>query len=142
MEKPKRSLDYVSDTTLLIDLWRELKKPGSATHFAQKNSGAVIGLPWVAKGEFLRGVRYMGHQIREVAEFLSSFRTLWASDTTLSIYAEIYSVLKHRGKLIGPHDLWIAASALEAKCPLLTRNTSEFLRVPDLKVVDYYKAPI
>jgi predicted nucleic acid-binding protein len=36
--------------------------------------------------------------------------------------------------------LWIAASALARKLPLLTRNAEEFSRVPGLQVVDYRSA--
>ena len=46
-----------------------------------------------------------------------------------------------RNQLLGPNDLWIAAAALSLGLPLLSKNTCEFRRVPDLDVVDYTAAP-
>ncbi len=37
----------------------------------------------------------------------------------------------------GPHDSWIAASAVACNCDLLTTNAIEFRRVPQLRVIDY-----
>ena len=37
--------------------------------------------------------------------------------------------------MIGPHDLWIAATALTHSLGVVTKNAAEFARVPDLRVV-------
>jgi predicted nucleic acid-binding protein len=34
--------------------------------------------------------------------------------------------------LIGPHDLWIAACALQKSVPLFSKNKMEFERLPGL----------
>ncbi len=130
-------MDFIADTTLPIDLWKERKKSGSATHFAECHLDSTIHLPWIAKAEFLRGARYAKLDNQETSLLLSSFCILWPNDYTLDIYAQIWADLAGKGKMIGPNDLWIAASAIEKKLPLLTRNAREFERVNDLKVVDY-----
>ena len=38
---------------------------------------------------------------------------------------------------IGPHDNWIAATAITYDYDLLTTNANEFRRVPNLRVIDY-----
>lgn len=47
-------------------------------------------------------------------------------------YAEIRTDLERRGETIGANDLLIAATALAHGATLVTRNTGEFSRVPDL----------
>lgn len=49
-------------------------------------------------------------------------------------YAEIRLSLERIGRPIGGNDLLIAAHALALDCVLVTSNTSEFSRVPDLRV--------
>lgn len=37
--------------------------------------------------------------------------------------------------MIGPHDLWIAATALTHSLGVVTKNVAEFARVPGLRIV-------
>jgi len=46
-------------------------------------------------------------------------------------------ILSSKGTTIGPHDYWIAATALECDYDLLTTNVLEFRRVPKLRVTEY-----
>lgn len=52
-------------------------------------------------------------------------------------YGRIRAVLEKAGKTIGPLDLLIAAHALAIDATLITHNTREFRRVPDLEVDDW-----
>jgi tRNA(fMet)-specific endonuclease VapC len=52
-------------------------------------------------------------------------------------YGRIRSVLEKSGKTIGPLDLLIAAHAIAIDATLITHNTREFRRVPDLNVEDW-----
>lgn len=51
--------------------------------------------------------------------------------------AEIRSQLERLGTPIGPYDLLIAAQAMARDLTLVTHNTSEFQRIPGLRVVDW-----
>lgn len=53
------------------------------------------------------------------------------------IHAKIVASLSLNGTMIGPHDNWIAATALKYDYDLLTTNVAEFSRVPHLRVIDY-----
>ena len=130
-------MDYLTDTTFLIDLWRERGRPGPALRFVEQHSRAVVGLPWVAKGEFLRGALLAGQAREAVEPFLDSFLVVWPTEATLRQYAGLYAALRKANSSIGPNDLWLAACALERALPLLTRNTAEFSRVKGLALVDY-----
>jgi tRNA(fMet)-specific endonuclease VapC len=53
------------------------------------------------------------------------------------IAGRIRARLKFLGTPIGPYDLLIAAQALRLDAILVTANTREFNRVPDLKLEDW-----
>jgi tRNA(fMet)-specific endonuclease VapC len=130
-------MDYLTDTTFLIDLWRERAKPGAALRFSEAHAGLVVGMPWVVKAEFLRGAVLAGHDPQAVTPFLDAFVVAWPTESTLLRYAEIYARLRKAHAMIGPIDLWVAAAAVEAGVPLLTRNTREFEKVEGLRLEAY-----
>lgn len=47
-------------------------------------------------------------------------------------HAYLSALLASEGKMIGAHDLWIAATCLKHDLKLITRNMKEFQRVPGL----------
>jgi tRNA(fMet)-specific endonuclease VapC len=52
--------------------------------------------------------------------------------------AMIRSSLERHGTVIGPHDILIAATALRNNARLVTRNEREFMRVPNLQVINWH----
>ena len=50
---------------------------------------------------------------------------------------EIRRVLEREGQIIGPHDLQIAAVALQHDLTLVTHNTGEFARITALRLEDW-----
>ena len=52
------------------------------------------------------------------------------------IFGDIRVDLAGKGTPIGPYDLQIAAIAIANNLTLVTHNTNEFSRVPDLQLVD------
>jgi hypothetical protein len=46
--------------------------------------------------------------------------------------------LQENGRLIGGNDLWIAATGLAYRMPVLTRNVEHYRRVPGLDVEAYW----
>ena len=52
-------------------------------------------------------------------------------------YGKIRAFLENQGTPIGPLDTLIAAHAVSENMILVTHNTKEFLRVPDLKVENW-----
>ena len=51
-------------------------------------------------------------------------------------HAAIWAVLESAGKVIGPYDLLIAATAVHFGHPVATLNGSEFRHVPGLQLID------
>jgi tRNA(fMet)-specific endonuclease VapC len=131
-------VDYLIDTNFAIHRWRQ-GKASQEEKFIQKNPSAAMGLPWVVKGEFLRGTFIAKQDPDEAETFLDRFTIVWPDSPTIRVYSEMYAGLFRANQLLGPHDLWIAAAALRHELPLLTRNVKEFSRVPGLRIEDYAK---
>ncbi len=72
-----------------------------------------------------------------VATVLSCVSVLDIDSAVADLHSLIVADLTQQGKTIGPHDYWIAATALKYDYDLLTTNAEEFQRVPNLKVIDY-----
>lgn len=130
-------MDFLIDTTFLIDLWREQRKPGPATRFAREHAGETAGLSWMAMGEFLRGAYSAGVTRDQLEPFLEAYLIVWPGRKTLVQYAQLFADLRKVNQLIGPNDLWMAATALELGVPLVTRNDEEFGEVKGLTVWRY-----
>jgi tRNA(fMet)-specific endonuclease VapC len=129
-------VDRLLDANFLISRWRRGERSAAAT-WLNANGDLVLGISWVVKAEFLRGAEVVGHDREAIKGFLRRFPTVWPVDETLEIYASLYAALKKRNELIGPHDLWIAACALQRSVPLVSRNKLEFARVPGLALESY-----
>lgn len=127
---------YLADTNFLIICWRNAKQPERLLSL-RPYLESEIRLAWIVKAEFLRGALLANHDLAEVNQFLDRHKTVWPDEPTLNIYAQIYARLLRANQMIGPHDLWIAATALRHKLPILTRNISEFQRVPELQLATY-----
>lgn len=52
-------------------------------------------------------------------------------------YGSIRAILKRQGNIIGNNDLLIAAHARSINAVLVTNNTKEFSRIPDLTLEDW-----
>ena len=69
--------------------------------------------------------------------FLSPFSSLPFDDRCARTCAEIRAELERTGKVIGPHDLQIAAIARQHGLTLVTHNTGELSRIARLKLDDW-----
>jgi tRNA(fMet)-specific endonuclease VapC len=69
--------------------------------------------------------------------FLSPFASLPFDDQCAQRCAELRANLERAGRVIGPHDLQIAAVALQHGLTLVTHNSQEFSRIGELKLDDW-----
>ena len=71
-----------------------------------------------------------------VAAILSHFPAIEFDMEIARVHAELFALLASKGQQIGAHDLIIAATAQTHDSAVLTSNTKEFQRVPDLFVIE------
>ena len=91
----------------------------------------------VIKAELLAGARsstQLERSIERLTQFWSALVSVPFDDLAAEHYGEICAALKKKGRLIGARDLLIAATARANGLTVLTRNASEFRRVPELEV--------
>ncbi len=69
-----------------------------------------------------------------VEAILERFPLLLVDLPISRIHAQLWAELAARGQMIGPHDLWLAASCVAHGLTMVTANVREFERVPGLQV--------
>lgn len=65
---------------------------------------------------------------------IERFPLLDVDVATARAHARVWAELSATGRLIGPHDLWLAASCIAHGLTMVTANVREFERVPGLDV--------
>jgi len=127
----------ILETSFLIDLEREHHRgtPGPAVAFLEVNEDARLYLPFIVAGELAAGTSLADRSRWEA--FLAPFYVLASNPDVCWEYGRAYRYLQDNGRLIGGNDLWIAATALAYRMPVVTRNVEHYRRVPGLEVEAY-----
>ena len=110
----------------------------------QKVPIGVVCISVITKSELLFGVEVSPRREQDHAaldQYLRHVEILDFPDEATLHYAQIRATLKTRGTMIGANDLFIAAHARALDLTLVTNNSEEFDRVPDLKIENWTKPP-
>jgi tRNA(fMet)-specific endonuclease VapC len=94
----------------------------------------------ITKSELLFGVEMSPRKQQDetaLNAFLAYVEVLDFPDEAAPHYAKIRADLKTRGTMIGANDLFIAAHARSLGLTLVTNNTDEFKRVPNLMLENW-----
>lgn len=126
------------DTNVLVDLLRN-KNPLIKRRFLSSPPSAYA-VSEIVRAELLHGAAMSQHPERNreiVNRLLDPLPLIPFKGKDSEVYGEIKADLQKQGLLIGPNDLLIAASAFANGHLLVTRNTTEFKRVPGLLVEEW-----
>ncbi len=129
---------YLLDTNACIRFLRDARS-NVAQRLAQVPYHEVV-LCSIVKAELYYGVQRSaqpGHSLQTLTAFTEHFVSLPFDDQAAEIYGRLRAHLAQQGMLIGPNDMFIAATALAHQVTLVTHNTREFSRVPGLSIVDW-----
>ena len=131
------------DTTFIVDLVSDDKGAAElAMRIDEEKSFKAISA--VTVYEYLLGVHYLysdSKQFREKLDtankHLAPFEVLPLTNEIARECSQLQASLKHKGRLLGVNDLYIAATALSLKLSLVTRNIDDFKKVPNLNIENY-----
>ncbi len=133
---------YLLDTNTCIQFLN-----GRSLHVANRlraHSPSQLKLCSVVKAEILYGAARSIHPepTRLLMEgFFSHYESFVFDDAAAASYGSIRQSPAIAGTPIGPNDLLIAAIALSRGMILVSHNTREFSRVPDLVIEDWELPP-
>ena len=125
------------DASILIE--HERGRLDLAQHLAHRQREEFF-LSVVTASELLHGVyRAVQPEVRAkrsafVEAILERFPLLLVDLATARAHAQLWAELAVAGMMIGPHDLWLAATCLGHGLTMVTANLREFARVPGLAV--------
>ena len=125
------------DASILIEAERGRLDLGP--HVARRPDDESF-LSVITASELLHGVHRAAqpHQRAQRSAFvegiLERFPLLPVDLVTARAHAQVWAELAMAGALIGPHDLWLAATCLAHGLTMITANIREFARVPGLQV--------
>ena len=131
---------YLLDTNICIFL---LNQRLGFERIVQRMDGlerGQVALSAITVAELEFGVaasKRQGDNFQRLERFLIDFEVLPFDRDAAKPYGALRKVLQTQGTPIGPLDFLIAAHALALKMTLITNNTGEFLRVPNLAVEDW-----
>ena len=129
---------YVLDTNTLIYFF---KGQGAVAATLLKTPPAEVAVPSVVVYEIETGIRKSAQpekRTQQLSALLDAARVLSFDRACASEAARVRSVLEQKGTPIGPIDVLIAGTVLAHDGVLVTHNVSEFERVPELRIVDWY----
>ncbi|MBU2569799.1 MAG: type II toxin-antitoxin system VapC family toxin [Gammaproteobacteria bacterium] len=131
---------YLLDTNICIFL---LNQRGGFENIVQRMDGMSrenIGISAISVAELEFGIaasKKQNDNAKRLERFLLDFEVIDFNRASAAAYGPIRSNLQAQGTPIGPMDFLIAAHALAIKATLVTNNTSEFQRVPGLRLEDW-----
>jgi len=131
-------MSYLLDTNVCIEILRG-RSSALKMRLATKSLNELV-LCSVVWAELQCGARLAQNPQQELAKLLDAFGD-WPrrpfDDSAAEAYGEIRAHLQRAGRLIGGNYLLIAAIAQTNGLTLVTHNTGEFTRVPNLPVEDW-----
>lgn len=131
-------MKYLLDTNICIYMMRQ--KPLSVTKKINEMMVGDLAISTVTLSELYYGVSKSQQVERNRAvleQFILPLEVLPYSDLAAEYYGMFRAQLEKQGTPIGPLDLMIAAHAKSLHYTLVTHNTKEFNRLPDLMVEDW-----
>ncbi len=131
-------MKYMLDTNICIALIRQ-----NAPQVLQRLTACIPGevcLSSIVLSELVFGVQKSAHPQKNLAALEQFIMPLEIADfdkSAAAAYGFVRALLERQGQPIGAMDTLIGAHALSLDITLVTNNTREFERIPNLKLEDW-----
>jgi tRNA(fMet)-specific endonuclease VapC len=131
-------MSYLLDTNICIYIIN--KKPAALLSRLTLLQPEDIKISSIVLAELEYGVFKSKMQEKNRAalhNFVSSFEIIPFDQRDVEIFGLLRAELEHRGEVIGPYDMMIAAQAISRAYTLVTNNIKEFQRIPQLNLENW-----
>ena len=133
-------LMYYIDTNVIVDATRNKKVSARILEHFRSVAVFDICIPSIVLSELEFGARHSNsyeQNIKIIRQFISPYKIIPFTEKEAVEYGKIRQFLTTEGQPIGPNDMLIAATALANDAVLVTHNTGEFERVPNIRLEDW-----
>lgn len=131
-------MKYMLDTNICIGLIRN--KPGNLIKKLTDCAPGEVGISTITIAELTHGA-HKSNQIEQnlsaLEQFLFPLEIADFNQRASASYGFVRAFLEREGKVIGSMDMLIGAHALSLGVILVTNNTNEFSRIPNLQMEDW-----
>jgi tRNA(fMet)-specific endonuclease VapC len=129
---------YLLDTNVCINALAQRNALLAQRFLAVSTADKIICS--IVRGELFYGAyksQRRAASLLAIESFLVGYPDLDFDSAAAQIQGELRAELERKGRPIGAYDLQIAAIAIANQLPLVTHNTREFSRVPNLLIEDW-----
>lgn len=131
---------YLLDTNICI-AYLNNKQSKVGKEMSQAYASDIF-LSHIVKAELFFGAYHsqiVEENLKTLRLFFHRFKTIPFIDDITETYGILRHNLSSAGKIIGPNDLFIGATALVYDLTLVTNNEREFSRIENLKIENWLK---
>ena len=129
---------YLLDTNICIYIINN--RPKQVVDHIKKLKVHQIKLSAISLAELEYGVsksKSREKNRRALVDFVTAFDIVDFNDADAEVFGIIRAELERKGQVIGAYDMQIAAQAITRDLILVTNNTSEFIRIPNIKLENW-----
>jgi tRNA(fMet)-specific endonuclease VapC len=127
---------FLLDANAVIALLNDASS--HAAQRARRQRPSDVGISAIVVHELFYGA-FKSHRVTQNVAVIDAlqFAVLEFDREDARRAGEIRALLASKGSMIGPYDVLIAGQAVARDMILVTNNTSEFRRVPGLRIEDW-----
>jgi len=129
---------YLLDTNICIYIINQ--NPKQVVDHIKKLKVHQVKLSAISLAELEYGVsksRAREKNRQALIHFASAFDIVDFNDEDAEVFGLLRTDLEKKGQVIGPYDMQIAAQAITRDLILVTNNTVEFARIPNIKLENW-----
>ena len=129
---------YLLDTNICIYIINQ--NPKQVVDHIKKLKVHQVKLSAISLAELEYGVsksRAKEKNRQALIHFASAFDIVDFNDEDAEVFGLLRADLERKGQVIGPYDMQIAAQAITRDLILVTNNTAEFARIPNIKLENW-----
>jgi predicted nucleic acid-binding protein len=122
----------VVDTDVIIDFFRD--KSPAANVFAELISLEKAAMTAISVFELYAGIEG-AKRLTQIETLVQELVILPMNTLEAAIAGRIYTQLKSKGKLVGTHDILIAAICVANDLPFYTKNIAHFSEIKGIRLL-------